>query len=158
MVEAYKKTERQDLAGTVIDQNIIEFLKEKKISPDDYLEKFSKKYKIPYKVGSEGVKYDEYAYRLISGAIGLIIGDLGGYLMGFYDRRKKNENQRILKKYNLMFITLLILSSMVLSFILYLLINIYPKSLHLDFRLIRNNLNCMSSSMLKTKNHLLTSL
>jgi hypothetical protein len=39
-----------------------------------------------------GNNMDSDSIGNLSGAIGLIVGGLSGYLMGFYERRKKNED------------------------------------------------------------------
>lgn len=64
MVEAHLKTEQQNWAGTVIDQSIIKFLNENDNNPSDFLFKYAKRYKIPYKPGIE-ITDEEFAFCLV---------------------------------------------------------------------------------------------
>lgn len=59
IVEAHDKAEAQNWAGTVIDNSVLEKIKEPKL----FLEKYAKKYKVPYKQ-EVNVNEEEYVFNL----------------------------------------------------------------------------------------------
>jgi hypothetical protein len=69
IIEAYRKSEMQNWAGTVIDNTIIEELKLRKIEVDTFLKPFAKKYQVPYK-DLNVQKSDEYTLCPVEEKIG----------------------------------------------------------------------------------------
>jgi len=51
LVNAYRKAESQDWAGTIVDSSIVNFLTENHIDPNEFLSPFAKQYQVPYKNG-----------------------------------------------------------------------------------------------------------
>lgn len=68
LVKAYLKAEKQNWAGSVIDQSVINILLDSGINPDEFLKEYAKKYIIPYKPEFE-VDFEEYALCLGKGIL-----------------------------------------------------------------------------------------
>lgn len=68
LVQGNVKAEQQDWAGTVIDDTLIAEISRRGHDVDKYLSPFSKKLKVPYKVGVE-VAHEEYVFWIIKGTL-----------------------------------------------------------------------------------------
>jgi len=66
IVDAYLKAETLDWAGTAIDKDVVDFLKDEKADLTMTLDRFAKEYSIPYK---EGRTLQEYALRIVEGGL-----------------------------------------------------------------------------------------
>ena len=64
LVYAHLKAESQNWAGTVIDNSVISKIENQIVDFDQYITRFTKLYKIPYKGGNEAKP--EYALRLVT--------------------------------------------------------------------------------------------
>lgn len=67
LVKAHLKAEGQNWAGTVLDESLIDELTNRGLEPEKYLEKYAKKYKVPYKNGVD--LPEEFVYRIITGSL-----------------------------------------------------------------------------------------
>lgn len=66
IIIAHQKTQRQNWAGTVLDNSLIEELQQKGYNVDEYLRKYATRYRVPYKKNIE--LNDEFVLNLITGS------------------------------------------------------------------------------------------
>jgi len=65
LIQAHLKAENQSWAGTVIDNSIRDYLREKYIDVADYLSPFAKRYEVPYKSNEIEGKYTQCIGRIM---------------------------------------------------------------------------------------------
>lgn len=64
LVDAHLKAEKQNWAGTVIDNSIVSYLTENKVNAESFLAPFAKKYKVPYHKGYDRPE-EEWVLNLV---------------------------------------------------------------------------------------------